>query len=69
MSGQDMSFEVQSEDRIWIDLGSAATDYTSPLKLTISEVARLYRVLDAALRDYSARSTDILSVLPDELPE
>lgn len=63
---EQMSFEFQSEARVWIELGGTGSEYASPLKLTISEVARLYRLLGAVLRQYSEDSSTVLMALGDE---
>lgn len=62
----DMSFEFQSEARVWIVLGDAANDYASPLKLTITQAARLYELLGAALRAHKVETDETLSALTRE---
>jgi len=63
-----MSFEFQSEARVWIDMPAVDSSLGKglTLKLTISQVASLYRMCGAALRSYSEQSSDVLLALADE---
>lgn len=63
-----ISYDFQSEARLWIELPDVDTSHGKgvTLKLKVSELAELYRVCDEALRDYSAQTSDVLSVVPDE---
>jgi hypothetical protein len=66
-SKREMSFEQQSEARYWIDLGDLNdSSYPSPLKLTASEVGRLYRILGVVLRRHVEHASDVGLALTDE---
>lgn len=61
-----MHFEMQSDALVWLDLAGADRAIQSPVKLRMSDAARLYRVLGDALRAFSAHSSEVLAVLAEE---